>query len=200
MKVEGDFEVVSRGDNRVTLRPTGDLKVLDGSFDLPTTETLKDNVHAVISFDLSSQAFYEYKKPYSDQELLETAIQEVWVKRGGISGNPRPKDDDAEVVKLLDELKSIRDDDNPDNDIYLSPLVRKQKKEEKEKKESEGKDTIGSTNGKVANFGGVSIDEDSQVEKDRKVKEETEKRQPLVPPSPMTTAFQDSKKALEGTK
>lgn len=200
MRVEGDFEVVSRGDNRVTLRPTGDLKVLDGSFDLPTTETLKDKVHAVLSFDLSSQAFYEYKKPYSDEELKETAIQEVWVKRGGISESVRPKDDDADVVKLLDELKSIRDDKDESNDIYLSPLARKQKKEAEEKKESEGKDTIGSTDDKVANFGGVTIDEDSQAEKDRKVKEEAEKRMPLVPPSPMTTAFQDNKKALEGTK
>lgn len=200
MRVEGDFEVVSRGDNRVTLRPTGDLKVLDGSFDLPTTEVLKDKVHAVLSFDLSSQAFYEYKKPYSDEELRETAIQEVWVKRGGISSTPRPKDDDADVVKLLDELKSIRDDNNPENDIYLSPLARKQKKEAEEKKDKEGKDTIGSTDGKVEVVTGVSIDEDSQVEKDRKVKEEAEKRQPYSPPSPMSVAFQDSKKALEGTK
>lgn len=196
MRIEGDFEVVSRGDNRVTLRPTGDIKVLDGSFDLVTTKDLKDKVHAVINLNVENPKFYEEKAPFSDEELRETAVQEVWSKRGGIGGSVRPKDDDAEVVKLFDELKGYRDDDDFDNDIFLAPLARKHQKEAEEKREKEGVSEIGiRKDGEPSNFGGVSETEDER--KKREVEEEARKRAPNVPPIPGATSMADAFKAKE---
>lgn len=200
MRIEGDFEVVSRGDNRVTLSPVGDVKVLDGSFDLSTTKTLKDKIHAVLEVTVDKNEFYEPKVANSDEELLESAIQKVWSDRGGISGNPRPKDDDAEVIKLLEELKGYRDDDNPENDIFLSPLVRKQKDDEDKKREEEGEDTIGvRKDGEPSNLGGVSENPFDASTKEREVREEAQKRQPSTPPLPGSTAMVDAFKAKENS-
>lgn len=201
MRIEGDFEVVSRGDNRVTLSPVGDIKVLDGSFDLSTTKLLKDKIHAVLNVEVNKNEFFEDKVPYSDEELLESAIQKVWSDRGGISGNARPKDDDVDVVKLLEELKGFRDDDDEENDIFLSPLARKQKKQDEEKRENEGEDEIGvRKDGETSNFGGVHEDPFSADTENRKAREEARKRTPEVPPSTASHSMTDSMKALKEGK
>lgn len=199
MRIEGDFEVVSRGDNRVTLRPVGDVKVLDGSIDLGTDKLLKDKVHLTLNVDVSNPRLDVPKDAYSDEELLNTAVTKVWSKRGGISGNVRPKDDDVEVKELFDKLVAARDDEDESNDdLFKSPEAKVQAKEDKEKLEKEGLDKIDNSTetGVPSNKGGVSIT--GEEKKEAEVRGEAGKRMPLAPFSPKATVVADSKKALEG--
>lgn len=198
MRIEGDFKVVNRFGDLVTLAPKDEssVKVLDGSFQVRSDVTLKDEVKLTLNVSNSEFKIDKKVRAFSDDELRETAVHEIWNARGGISGNPRPKDDDPDVKRLVDELKAVRDDES-DDDLVTSPSVKLARKKEQERINNEGVSEVKSDE-KLGIPGGVTISSDEA--KTLTDKGEADKRFINVPSKEGASKVTDSEKSLGGEK